>query len=65
MFEEVDGSSDLEFALISIKIVWIQMFLIITDKSNNKEVLLESYIWQCFACLAWSQYNYVYISCIQ
>ena len=44
MFEEVDGSSDLEFALITIKIVWIQMFLIITDKSNNKEVLLESYI---------------------
>ena len=41
---EDDSVSDLEIALIAIKIVWIQMFLIITDKSNNKEVLLESYI---------------------
>ena len=41
MFEEVDGSSDLEFATITIKIVCIQTFLIITDKSNIKEVLLE------------------------
>ena len=35
MFEEVDGSSDLEIALIATSIiVCIHMFLIITEKSS-------------------------------
>ena len=39
LLEEVDGSSDLKFAPIKIKIVCIQTFLIITDQSNIKEVI--------------------------